>query len=72
MISRIKSMKIIWFAISMTACQASHTASSPVRDQHLLIQTKGPGLSFKQKGAAGGSGEQLAMRSLSIPPLTLI
>lgn len=51
-------MKIIWFAISVTARQASHMASSPLKDQHLVIQTKGTRLSFKQKGAAGGSGEQ--------------
>ena len=54
-------MKIIWFALSTTARQASHMASSPVRGQRLLIQTQGTGLSFKQKGAAGGSGEQSPM-----------
>jgi len=45
----------------MTAHEASHVASSPVRDQHLLRQTKGMELSFKQKGATGASGEQSAM-----------
>lgn len=54
-------MKIIWFAISVTARQVSRMASSLGRDQHLLIQTKGTRLSFKQKGAVGGFGEQSAM-----------
>lgn len=51
-------MKIAWFAISVTAHQASCGASPPARDQHLLIQTKHTRLSFKQKGAVGGCGEQ--------------